>query len=100
MLYDGSSKLGAAALALLAIVESPARAEYAKQEAGLKRTLEHLWMPNGSFRTFLIPADRNDNQNFYPGEALLAWARLLMKTTIRPSRKSSTKASIITGNGI
>jgi hypothetical protein len=77
MLYDGSSKLGAAALALLAIVESPARAEYAKQEAGLKRTLEHLWMPDGSFRTFLIPAGRNDNQNFYPGEALLAWATLL-----------------------
>ncbi len=34
-------------------------------------------MPDGSFRTFLIPAGRNDNQNFYPGEALLAWATLL-----------------------
>jgi hypothetical protein len=39
--------------------------------------MDHLWQPDGAFRTFLLPPDRNDNQNFYPGEALLAWAMSL-----------------------
>lgn len=72
----GKRKLGGIALAALAIVESPYRAEFAAQEAALRRTVESMQLPDGSFRTF-YGTDRNDNQNFYPGEALLLWATLL-----------------------
>ena len=90
--YDNKVKLGAVALAALCLLE------YAELEAGIEddqdslaalmastngeifqalcRTIEHLWQPDGAFRTFLQPCDRNDNQNFYPGEALLFWACL------------------------
>lgn len=77
ILHQGKAKLGAAALSLIAIVESDARAEFSEQEQALKKTLSTLWHPDGSFQTFLLPPERNDNQNFYPGEALLAWASLL-----------------------
>jgi len=81
-IYDGEAvKLGAVGLALLAIVESPNRQNFADHEAALKRTLDHLWNKDtGAFRTFLVPADRNDNQNFYPGEALLAWGALFAES--------------------
>jgi hypothetical protein len=72
----GKRKLGGIALAALSIVESPYRAEFAAQEAALRRTVESMQKPDGSFRTF-YGTDRNDNQNFYPGEALLLWATLL-----------------------
>lgn len=75
--YDNEVKLGAAALALMAIVESPRRAEFADYERGLLATTRHLWQPSGRFHTFLEPPRRRDeNQNFYPGEALLAWSLL------------------------
>lgn len=74
--YDGSVKLGAVALAALAIAEHPRRADFAGEESGLRRTVDHLWNEDGSFRTFYFPPDRNDNQNFYPGEALLLWSAL------------------------
>lgn len=72
----GKRKLGGIALAALAIIESPYRAEFAEQEAALRRTVESMQQPDGSFRTF-YGTDRNDNQNFYPGEALLMWSTLL-----------------------
>lgn len=72
--YQGKSKLGAIALALIAIMESPIRGDLREQEQGLRRAIDHLWQPSGEFHTFLRPPDRNDNHNFYPGEALLAWA--------------------------
>ncbi|MDZ4857767.1 MAG: hypothetical protein SGI88_02200 [Candidatus Hydrogenedentes bacterium] len=77
-IIDGNTvKLGAVGLAALAIMESPDRAQYAEQEAALLRTMDHLWNADtGEFRTFLRPPDRNDNENFYPGEALLAWGTL------------------------
>ena len=49
------------------------------QLAELRRTINTLWQPTGKFRTFVYPADRNDNQNFYPGETLLFWAISLEK---------------------
>jgi hypothetical protein len=72
----GSAKLGSAALAALAIVEHPQREQWREQEEGLRRTVQSLWREDGSFRSFYKPATRNDNQNFYPGEALLLWATL------------------------
>jgi len=74
--YEGSVKLGAVALAALALVEHPDPPAFAREEAALLRTVAHLWNADGAFRTFYFPRDRNDNQNFYPGEALLLWATL------------------------
>lgn len=78
--YQGKSKLGAIALALIAILESPIREDLQEQEQGLRRAIGHLWQSSGEFHTFLRPPDRNDNQNFYPGEALLAWAISMSQT--------------------
>lgn len=72
----GSAKLGSAALAALAIVEHPEREQWSEEEKGLRKTVQSLWREDGSFRSFYKPAARNDNQNFYPGEALLLWATL------------------------
>jgi hypothetical protein len=72
----GKRKLGGIALAALSIIESPHRALFTEQEAALRRTVESLQNPDGGFRTF-YGTNRNDNQNFYPGEALLMWAFLL-----------------------
>ena len=77
---DGDVKLGAVALAALAISEHPARGRFADEEAALRRTVDELWRTDGSFETFIVPAGRNDNQNFYPGEALLLWASTLEVT--------------------
>ena len=85
--YEGKVKLGAVALTALALLEYadllcvtvdqlPQAAQFTK----LCRTVEALWQPDGGFRTFLKPCDRNDNQNFYPGEALLFWASLYQRT--------------------
>ena len=78
--WDGKIKLGAVAMAALAIRESPQRARFDRELAGLDACIDRLWQPDGSFRTFLTPPERNDNQNFYPGEALLYWAIRLDQT--------------------
>lgn len=103
--YDGKAKLGAIALAALAILEYSEGAsadevsevqqtksdrplpmplaiapDYRDIFVSLCATIDHLWQPDGSFRTFFKPTDRNDNQNFYPGEALLFWATLYSQT--------------------
>jgi hypothetical protein len=73
----GKIKLGALALAALAIVEHPRRADFAREEAALVRTTFHLQEKSGAFQTLLRPVDpRRPFQNFYPGEALLLWATL------------------------
>ena len=74
---DGDVKLGAVALAALAISQHPERDRWAAEEASLRRMVDHLWQADGSFVTFYVPAGRSDNQNFYPGEALLLWAATL-----------------------
>ena len=85
--YDGKVKLGAIALAALAILEYADllavpvyQLAYADYFTGLCRAIAALWQPDGSFKTFLKPGDRNDNHNFYPGEALLFWASLYKHT--------------------
>ncbi|MEN3950870.1 hypothetical protein [Iodidimonas sp. SYSU 1G8] len=71
--------LGSVALAALAIHESHVGGRHAAEQAALGATIDSLHGENGAFRTFLRPATRNDNQNFYPGEALLYWASLEAK---------------------
>ena len=74
--WDGKVKLGALAIAATAIVEHPKRKKWARQEAAMRRTINSLWNTDGSFNTFYKPKERNDNQNFYPGEVLLLWSIL------------------------
>ena len=78
--YNEKVKLGAVALTTLAIVESPLREKFAAYEKPMLNLIDHLWNDDGSFTTFYKPAGRNDNQNFYSGEALLLWARLYSQT--------------------
>ena len=69
------AKLGAAALAALAIVESPARGEFADELTMLAAGIDSLADKEHGFRTFFFPAERDgENWNFYSGEALLFWA--------------------------
>jgi hypothetical protein len=89
----GKKKLGGIALAALSIVESPFRAEFADYELSLRKTVESMQQPDGSFRTF-YGTDRNDNQNFYPGEALLLWASLLDEDPSSPLAERFDRAFV------
>lgn len=75
--FDGKAKLGSAGLAGLALVEHPNPARFTEQRDRLILLTRQLQQEDGSFHTFFIPPTRNDNQNFYPGEALLLWGRLI-----------------------
>jgi hypothetical protein len=77
--WQGSVKLGSLALAGLAIIESPFAEKWKNELSALRNTIDFLWQPSGAFKTFLYPTDRNDNQNFYPGETLLFWATTLQE---------------------
>lgn len=73
--FSGKAKLGAASLAGMAILESDIEKELGSKEQMLRNLTFHLWNDNGRFRTFYKP-ERDDNHNFYPGEALLYWSLL------------------------
>lgn len=72
-------KLGAVALAALAIFEHPHREKWREEELSLKRTIDFLWQEDGSLVSFYIPEGDMRFQNFYPGEALLYLAYLYDK---------------------
>ena len=66
------AKLGAAALAALAILESPAREEFLEELRMLSAGVDSLADDELGFRTFFFPPERDgENWNFYSGEALL-----------------------------
>lgn len=69
-------KLGAAAVALIAILDLPDPAPFVRQRDRLAAFILSMQRPDGSFATFLRPEGRDDCQNFYPGEAMLALMRL------------------------
>jgi hypothetical protein len=75
---DGSAKLGAAALAMISLIESPLREQFAEYEKGLYALTLHQWQESGEFHCFYKPTDRTQDNlhNFYPGETLLSWAFL------------------------
>lgn len=74
-------KLGAAALAALAIRQSEEKSLYATQSTRLMRFTKQMWQDTGAFRTFLRPARLDGScQNFYPGETLLLWAECWIET--------------------
>ena len=68
------AKLGAAALAGLAIIECDAEGEFREELSLLAAGIDSLADEEHGFRTFFFPAERDgDNWNFYSGEALLFW---------------------------
>ena len=72
---DRGAKLGAAALAALAILESPSRSEFLPEYAMLAAGVASMVDRERGFRTFFFPVERDgQNWNFYSGEALLFWA--------------------------
>ena len=77
------AKLGAAALAALAILENPARGEFATELGMLAKGVDSLFDPELGFRTFFFPPERDgDNWNFYAGEAMLFWAEALRRNAV------------------
>ncbi len=77
---DCQAKLGAAALAAIAIMESSARDAFTEELAMLARGIESLYAEQMDFRTFFFPKERDgENWNFYSGEALLFWATALRR---------------------
>ncbi len=69
------AKLGAAAVAGLAILETPARHEFLEELYMLAEGIKSLADGELGFRTFFFPRERDgENWNFYSGEALLFWA--------------------------
>ena len=69
------AKLGAAAVAGLAILESPGREEFVEELHMLAAGIDSLAHDELGFRTFFFPHERDgENWNFYSGEALLFWA--------------------------
>ena len=69
------AKLGAAAVAGLAILESRATEEFSEELALLAAGVASLADDTLGFRTFFFPPERDgENWNFYSGEALLFWA--------------------------
>ncbi len=75
--FEGKAKLGAGALAALCLLRHPEEARYRQERRALERGILSLRQESGAFRTFHRPAGRNDNQNFYPGEALYYLAERL-----------------------
>ena len=69
------AKLGAAALAALAIIETRAPQEFGEELSMLVKAIDSLEDDALGFRTFFFPPERDGtNWNFYSGEALLFWA--------------------------
>ncbi|MDD9941499.1 MAG: hypothetical protein OXU20_10705 [Myxococcales bacterium] len=76
--FRGRSKLGAAALAALGVVEAPFRDKLQEFETPLVRMTEQMLQPEGRFITF-YGTTSHDNANFYAGETLLLWATMYQK---------------------
>ena len=70
-----SAKLGASALAGLAILEAPDGHEFLEELGMLTAGINSLVDDEAGFRTFFFPRKRDgENWNFYSGEAMLFWA--------------------------
>jgi hypothetical protein len=75
IVQDGKAKLGASAIAGLALLDAPGAHRDGDALAGVRDAVLACSLQDGRFRTFLLPDARNDQQNFYPGEALLFLVR-------------------------
>ena len=78
--YNDMAKLGSAAFALISLIYHEGT-EYDVQKEALEDFI--LFMHNqtsGRFKTFYLPPGIDRNQNFYPGEAMLALMMLYGET--------------------
>lgn len=75
LVEPAGAKLGAAALAGLAVLEAPSPAAFSEELRLLLAAVDSLAGGPSGFRTFFFPLRRDgQNWNFYAGEALLFWA--------------------------
>lgn len=82
-LEENKAKLGTNAVAALALNAIPdERTRFAKEYDLTIRGIRHQMRDDGSFRTWFVPAELNDNQAFYPGESLLALALGIKEGTV------------------
>lgn len=79
---DGENKLGLTALVALALAEHPEPQAYADTRLRLAKGMLSLQRPSGMFLTAFPPAVRLNEQDYFPGEALLA---LAAEQAIQPS---------------
>ncbi|MDE0148906.1 MAG: hypothetical protein OXM58_11100 [Rhodospirillaceae bacterium] len=86
------AKLGAAAIAGLAIMANSAGAEFLEKLTMLAAGIASLEDDEFGFRTFFFPGERDgENWNFYSGEALLFWAEAARRgLPFAPSLKHCT----------
>jgi hypothetical protein len=75
----GKVKLGAVALAGMALWLHPEREKWQQEVTALQHMVDHLWNEDGSFRSFYAGSDK-EFFNFYPGEAMLWWATIYAET--------------------
>ena len=72
VLYERMAKLGSAAFALISLLDFEG-SEYGIEKEKLENFIFFMHNgANGKFETFHIPTGEGRNQNFYPGEAMLA----------------------------
>ncbi len=88
------AKLGASALAGLAILEFPERDSFSRELAMLAAGIHSLAHGRLGFRTFFFPPERDgENWNFYSGEALLFWAEARRRRlSVAPTLERLTRA--------
>lgn len=84
--HEKKAKLGASAFALMSLLASGSFPEKDKYVEYFANFIIGMQQPDGSFKTFYKPENRNDNQNFYPGEALLALMELYQTPTADKKR--------------
>ena len=90
------AKLGASALASLAIIECQAGEKLSQQINSLAAGIQSLVDKDVGFRTFFFPSQRDrENWNFYSGEALLFWAEAIrMNSPQAPTLNQFRKAAL------
>src|SRR5215211_699182 len=86
---DGKVKLGAIAVATLAILEHEDRGELAGVREALLRTVEHLANVDGSFRTLYRPPERTDTRTSTPARRSSCGRRSTSATRGRSSSSGS-----------
>ena len=78
--WQKKAKLGANAVAALALAEPDQLGDEIYQAAIYQNLIKGLFRQkreSGKFDTFFMPPRRDDNHAFYPGEALLALAKMM-----------------------
>lgn len=75
----GKVKLGAVALAGMAMWLHPKREKWMQEITALQHMVDYLWHDDGSFSSFYAGSDK-EFFNFYPGEAMLWWATIYAET--------------------